>query len=490
METPNASPTQQEAEASSRENQKFGSSLHNAALEGDIALVEEALKAGASPDTGDKWKLTPIMALFVRHGLQETRCIFQERTPVRRLLVMDCREEDAKRTATTVAILNLFLQHGANPNVRSDRGKTALHYAISDGLCEAARVLLDAGASIDAQDEDGRTPLYCAVQERSLLVIHLLLNNRASIDLEDNSGVSPLSLGIQNEHLDVMQLFLNHHALVATRERLDFAGEVLLEAVDAKSVDVVRFLLENADVTLDYQNEAGETAMHHAIVQHSTQMMRTIWTLDSTGQCLRKATAKGENCFHFAARLGTTLELEVLLEFRDQITGDPNQDLLNSIDSFGSTPLFAAATSRYRVPDRQAKMQLLLANGAVLLRNEALPGGLPLRSSSAASGFIVCFQVWKCLVLWVAECREENEALVRDFCTKWITGVHVKAKLMTVLNLAVCAGFAVDVVPLLLLLPQTEGAIPVFLRSLEAFNDCSNGLQFDCLTRELRASWI
>lgn len=149
METPNASPTQQ----ASRENQKFGSSLHNAALEGDIALVEQALKGGASPDTGDKWKLTPIMALFVRHGLQETRCIFQERTPVRRLLVMDCREEDVKRTATTIAILNLFLQYGANPDARSDTGKTALHYAISDGLCEATRILLDAGASIDAQDE-------------------------------------------------------------------------------------------------------------------------------------------------------------------------------------------------------------------------------------------------------------------------------------------------------------------------------------------------
>lgn len=316
-------------------------------------------------------------------------------------------------------------------------------------------------------------------------MIDLLLNTRASIDLKDKNGVSPLSLGIQHEYLDVMQLFLNHHALVATRKRLDFAGEVLLEAVDAKSADVVRFLLENADVTLNYQNEAGETAMHRAIVQCSPQMMRTIWALDSTGQCVRKATAKGENCFHFAARLGTTLELEVLLEL------SPSQNLLNSIDSFGSTPLLTAATSTYRITDRQAKMQLLLANGAVLLRIELLPGGSPFRPSSGTPGIIVCFQVWRCLVLWFEECEGESQELVRDFCMTWIAGLPVDTvKLSTVLNLVVCAGFAGDVLPLLLLLPQTEAAIPAFLRSLEAFNSCSNGLLFDCLTRELRASWI
>ncbi|KAL3656742.1 hypothetical protein V7S43_018405 [Phytophthora oleae] len=481
MEMPSASSNQQE---SSSVNQKFCSPLHNAALEGDIALVEQALKAGASPDTGDRWKLTPIMALFVRHGLQETRCIFQERIPVRRLLVVDCREEDAKRTATTVAILSLFLQHGANPDARSDRGKTALHYAISDGLCEAARVLLDAGASIDAQDEDGRSPLYCAVQERSLLVIHLLLNHRASIDLEDKNGVSPLSLGIQKEYLDVMQLFLNHHTLVATRKRLDFAGEVLLQAVDAKSPDVVRFLLESADVTLDYQNEAGETAMHRAIAQRSTQMMRTIWTLDSTEQCLHNVTTGGENSFHSAARLGSTLELGVLLEFRAQRSGEPSQDLLNNIDSFGATPLLAAAISRCQITDRRAKMQLLLANGAVLLRNEQSP---PFRSSAADSGYTVSVQVWQCLVLWLAECRDERKDLVREFCLKWIAGVPVRSdtvKLMTVLNLGVCAGFAVEVLPLLLLLPQEEAAVPGFLRSLDPFKSCSNGLQFDCLIND------
>ncbi|GMF29572.1 unnamed protein product [Phytophthora lilii] len=59
----------------------------------------------------------------------------------------------------------------------------------------------------------------------------------------------------------MMRIFFNHHALVATRERPTFAGDVLHQAVEAENTDIVRFLVENEDATLNYQNAVGETAM-------------------------------------------------------------------------------------------------------------------------------------------------------------------------------------------------------------------------------------
>ncbi|KAG3245395.1 hypothetical protein PI124_g9859 [Phytophthora idaei] len=423
--------------------------LHDAALNGDITLVSQMLNAGEDPDTRDEWSLTPIMSMFVRHSLQDTRCIFQERHAVRRNLVTDCREENAERIATTTAVLDLFLRHGAKPDACTTGGKTALHYAIRDGLYEAARTLLDAGASIDAQDKDGRSPLYCAVQERSLLVTNLLISYGASIDLQDKNGVSPLSLVIEKGHVGVMQILLNHHELVATRERLDFAGEVLLQAAEVNSVEIVRLLLESEYVALDYQNAAGETAMLRAIAQGKTQMMEALNELDSTGQSLCIFTFRGESCFHFAARVASVKELELLFQFRARLFGDTYQDLLNSTDSSGATPLFAAATTtesccvRDKINqfiDRKDKIQLLLSNGAMLLRNEVLPGGSPFRRLTLDPGVILC---------------------VQELCSNWIAHVPAKpetATMMTVLNLSVCVG-------------------------------CSNGLQFERLALELSASW-
>lgn len=53
-------------------------------------------------------------------------------------------------------ILNLFLQNGADPNIRNANGETLLHLT---GDPTAIRLLLKAGADIDARDNKGWTPL-------------------------------------------------------------------------------------------------------------------------------------------------------------------------------------------------------------------------------------------------------------------------------------------------------------------------------------------
>lgn len=328
---------------------------------------------------------------------------------------------------------------------------------------------------------------------------NLLVGHGASIDLKDKNGVSPLSLVIQKQYVDVMQIFLNHHALVATGVRHNFAGEVLLQAVESKSTDIIQFLVENGDVALDYQNAAGETAMHRAIAQGNTHMMETLRTMDTTGQSLRVVTTRGESCFHFAARVASVREMELLLQFREEVSGGEEDDLINSLDISGTTPLFAAATSRAHDKtnmfiDRQAKIKLLLSNGAMLL-SSGLPGGSPpYCHSSQEPGIILCAQVRKCLSQWLVECQDESEAdLLREFCTKWIANILTKPETMTllsVLNLSVCAGYAAELLPLVLMLPQEKEAIASFLQSLDVFKNSLNGLQFDCLARELSASWI
>ena len=59
------------------------------------------------------------------------------------------------------AVVKALLAAGANPDVRDNRGRTPLHYAVAkDGVILAVvEALLDAGADPAAKDSEGKTPL-------------------------------------------------------------------------------------------------------------------------------------------------------------------------------------------------------------------------------------------------------------------------------------------------------------------------------------------
>ena len=56
-------------------------------------------------------------------------------------------------------IVELLLEHGANPNVQDNDGRTPLHYAVENCHVDVARVLLDHGADPTIRDNEGMTPL-------------------------------------------------------------------------------------------------------------------------------------------------------------------------------------------------------------------------------------------------------------------------------------------------------------------------------------------
>jgi hypothetical protein len=85
-------------------------------------------------------------------------------------LIAACRGDRRERVEQVRALL----AHGADVNVRSTRGRTALHYAARAGFVETARTLIAAGAEIEAVDEDGRTPLWHARRCEQAEIIRLL----------------------------------------------------------------------------------------------------------------------------------------------------------------------------------------------------------------------------------------------------------------------------------------------------------------------------
>jgi len=103
--------------------------------------------------------------------------------------------------------LALLLSHGANPDARDNRRRTALHLAAEHREARSLRLLLDHGADIDAQDISDQTPLYEAVVNDFVEGAELLLERGADPAIPTKGGDTPLSVAQSGHNTTLLSSF-------------------------------------------------------------------------------------------------------------------------------------------------------------------------------------------------------------------------------------------------------------------------------------------
>lgn len=129
--------------------------------------------------------------------------------------------------------------------VKRDRGgRTALHYAASDGNIESVRTLIAGGADVNAQDSEGWSPLHFAAQANSTECLVELLGAGASVDIKDYFGNTPLFRAAFSSRGEggVIDL-LRCAGADPTVPNLDGVSPVML-ARTIKNYDVARFFAD------------------------------------------------------------------------------------------------------------------------------------------------------------------------------------------------------------------------------------------------------
>jgi hypothetical protein len=122
------------------------------------------------------------------------------------------------------AMVKLLLEHGANANPPDKDGWSLLHFAVTHNAYDVLVTLLqhrhDKNINIEAKCSSGKTPLMCAAEAAKKPEAHalaaVLLANKADVNARDLKDRSPLYFAMggppTSEREDFVRLLLNHGA--------------------------------------------------------------------------------------------------------------------------------------------------------------------------------------------------------------------------------------------------------------------------------------
>lgn len=174
--------------------------LHFCCEKGRLECARLLLKAGAKPDAGDQWCMTPLMyairtewhnivelmiasdSAAVTIDLQDTR----GRTPLH--LAVECSDD---------VCVQMLCAVNADVNVRDLVGRTSMWTAVSqDGRLSSVKRLIDAGCNVNIPDKrDKRTPLQVAIvysQKDRLDYVRLLLEAGSVVNHRDEANLNSM----------------------------------------------------------------------------------------------------------------------------------------------------------------------------------------------------------------------------------------------------------------------------------------------------------
>ncbi len=194
-------------------------------------------------------------------------------------------------------MVDILLEHGADPNITEWSGGTVIDHAAGNHGIEIVRRLLAAGAHVDVCDKDGRTPMSEAAGSGDVEIMQVLYEAGATVQPRA-SGILPLWEAARWGELEAVQWLLAHEADIDARNQ----GRVtaLLTAIEHDHVEVALALIAaGADVDVQTSDAHRNTALILAAKNGHAELVRAL--LDA-GADTSPRDAEGKSAIDYLGR--------------------------------------------------------------------------------------------------------------------------------------------------------------------------------------------
>lgn len=241
-------------------------------------------------------------------------------------------------------IVQLLLQHGADPNVGNRDGITPLIYAVFGGHFETVHLLLEMGSDPNRPDKEGNTPLLYAASEADVDIIKSLLDSGAILQ-PNSSDRNALYKCAQKDHTEVLELLL-HKFKRHVRDSNRYGVTLLHTAADHGMITTVKFLVEKG-AEVNAASVDKWTPLHNAAQNGYLDVAEF---LHDHGANINATSLLGISPLHDAAGRGQTRMVQFLINKGAK---------LNALTSQNETALFLAVYH-----DQSETVSLLLEKGS------------------------------------------------------------------------------------------------------------------------------
>ncbi|WP_422137337.1 ankyrin repeat domain-containing protein [Endozoicomonas sp. ALC020] len=240
------------------------------------------------------------------------------------------------------------LDIGEDIDVQDSKGKTALHYAVSNHNLETVRTLLDFNAGVNIRDECGRTPLHLAAEKPECPdLFALLMEHGVRFDIPDNDGHRAIHIAVDAGHELALETLIKNGADVNATARdgrtaLHYAMVFGLPQDYPKTknhLGLVRMLI-NAGAKVELSTGQGYTAFDGVnYVRNSSDRVEIIKVLlssaingfaDINAPAGHSGYDPGRSLLEYALIAKDKEALQQLIDRGAQVT-DSNRDKVDSI---------------------------------------------------------------------------------------------------------------------------------------------------------------
>jgi ankyrin repeat protein len=146
-------------------------------------------------------------------------------------------------------IVRILLDHGANPNVTTDRygHRTPLLWAVVNADADSIRALLEHGANVNTADDYGGTPLMEAAWATDKETVKLLIERGADVNYKTRDGQTPLSMAKLRR--DSTPSKLDRVEETINRQGID-AGQNVIDSRDFQNPAIMKRARERHDAII------------------------------------------------------------------------------------------------------------------------------------------------------------------------------------------------------------------------------------------------